>query len=208
MPPNDAPPAIAPSPEANASDVVNQNSASGLLRRAWRPYVRDIIYAANDGIVTTFAVIAGSQGASLPAVAVLALGFANLAADGLAMGMGNYLGVKSEAAAQARESGNSFQELSATRQAAKHGIVTWGSFVVAGFVPLLPYLIARDTAMSTFLIATALAAIQLFAIGGSHVLVTGRKWWVGGGEMLLVGSLAGGAAYLAGFLVERAISGG
>ena len=196
-----------PAPAATA-DEANNRSAGFLLRRAWRPYVRDIIYAANDGIVTTFAVIAGSQGASLPAVAVLALGFANLAADGLAMGMGNYLGVKSEAAASARDLGNHFQEMSATRNAAKHGAVTWASFVLSGFVPLIPYLVARDTEYSTFVVATILAAVQLFLIGASHVLMTGRKWWVGGGEMLLVGSLAGSAAYLAGFLVERAVSGG
>ena len=206
MPPDDSS-HTAPATQHNLKEAENTNSASFLLRRAWRPYVRDIIYAANDGIVTTFAVIAGSQGASLPAVAVLALGFANLAADGLAMGMGNYLGVKSEAAASARELGNHFQELSATRAAAKHGAVTWASFVIAGFVPLVPYLLARDTAYSTFMIATVLAAMQLFLIGASHVLMTGRKWWVGGTEMLFVGSLAGGAAYLAGFVVERAISG-
>lgn len=184
------------------------NGASQALRRAWRPYVRDVIYAANDGIVTTFAVIAGSQGAKLPAVAVLALGFANLAADGLAMGMGNYLGVKSEAAASAHDSGNTFHELRASRAAARHGGVTWASFVLAGFVPLVPYVIARDTSYSTFIVATVLAAIQLFLIGASHTLVTARRWWVGGSEMLLVGTLAGGAAYLAGFAVERAISGG
>jgi VIT1/CCC1 family predicted Fe2+/Mn2+ transporter len=176
------------------------------LRRAWRPYVRDLIYAANDGIVTTFAVIAGSQGAGLGAVAVLALGFANLAADGLAMGMGNYLGEKSEAAAKARDDGDAFQEVAASRAAAKHGGVTWGSFVLFGFVPLMPYLISRDTGGATFLWATLLAMGLLFTVGASHVVVTGRRWIVGGIEMLIVGTLAGSAAYAAGFLVERALA--
>lgn len=197
-----------PEKSAANSSAETGHGARSLLRRAWRPYVRDVIYASNDGIVTTFAVVAGSQGARLPAVAVLALGFANLAADGLAMGMGNYLGVKSEAAASARETGQSFDELRATRNAAKHGGVTWASFVLAGFIPLIPYLVAQNTAASTFIWATALAALQLFLIGASHTLVTARRWWVGGGEMLLVGSLAGAAAYAAGFLVERAIAAG
>ena len=65
-----------------------------------RHYLRDIVYAANDGLITTFAVVAGTRGADLGAFAVLALGFANLAADGLAMGAGNYLGIKSERAAE------------------------------------------------------------------------------------------------------------
>jgi hypothetical protein len=53
-----------------------------------RHYIRDIVYAANDGLVTTFAVVA-DRGASLAGMVVLVLGFANLAADGLSMGLGN-----------------------------------------------------------------------------------------------------------------------
>src|SRR3989344_4602597 len=59
-------------------------------------YIRDAVFVANDGIVTTFAVVAGVAGANLPLSTVLILGFANLLADGLAMGLGNYLGIKSE----------------------------------------------------------------------------------------------------------------
>lgn len=59
-------------------------------------YLRNMVYGANDGIVTTFAVVAGVAGASLAPKIVLILGFANLVADGLAMAVGNYLGTKSE----------------------------------------------------------------------------------------------------------------
>lgn len=59
-------------------------------------YIRDLVYGANDGIITTFAVVAGSLGASLSNQIVLILGFANLFADGFAMAIGNYLGTKSE----------------------------------------------------------------------------------------------------------------
>lgn len=195
----------------DATDDVAADSSSStagdLLRRAWRPYVRDVIYAANDGIITTFAVIAGSQGATLSGTVVLALGFANLAADGLAMGMGNYLGEKSEAAASAREQGLGFAELHATRAAAKHGAVTWASFVVAGFIPLIPYLVI-SAGTNSFALSAVIAAVLLFTIGAGHVFVTGRRWWVGGLEMLLVGGIAGTAAFLAGYLVERAVNGG
>ncbi len=59
-------------------------------------YIGDLIYGANDGIITTFAVIAGSFGASLAPMVIIILGFANLLADGISMGAGNYLGKKSE----------------------------------------------------------------------------------------------------------------
>ena len=59
-------------------------------------YLRDMVYGANDGIVTTFAVVAGVAGAALAPKVLLILGFANLIADGFAMAIGNYLGTKSE----------------------------------------------------------------------------------------------------------------
>jgi len=59
-------------------------------------YLRNMVYGANDGIVTTFAVVAGVAGAALEMKVVLILGFANLVADGMAMALGNYLGTKSE----------------------------------------------------------------------------------------------------------------
>ena len=60
-------------------------------------YIHDIVYGANDGIVTTFAVVSGVAGADLSPSVVVILGFANVLADGLSMGLGNYLSSKSRA---------------------------------------------------------------------------------------------------------------
>jgi VIT1/CCC1 family predicted Fe2+/Mn2+ transporter len=59
-------------------------------------YLKSMVYGGLDGIVTTFAVVAGVEGASLSAGVVLILGFANLVADGLSMAIGDYLSSKSE----------------------------------------------------------------------------------------------------------------
>ena len=50
----------------------------------------DFIYGSIDGAVTTFAIVAGIVGASLPAGIILILGFANLFADGFSMAAANY----------------------------------------------------------------------------------------------------------------------
>jgi VIT1/CCC1 family predicted Fe2+/Mn2+ transporter len=60
------------------------------------PFIQDIVYGGNDGIVTTFAVVAGTVGADLPHYIVIILGIANLIADGTSMGTGSYLAIKSE----------------------------------------------------------------------------------------------------------------
>ncbi len=59
-------------------------------------YLRDWIYGGIDGVVTTFAIVAGVVGADLPSRVVLVLGLANLVADGFAMAAGNYSGTQSE----------------------------------------------------------------------------------------------------------------
>lgn len=59
-------------------------------------YLKSIVYGGLDGIITTFAVVAGVAGASLSAGVVLILGFANLIADGISMAVGDYLSTKSE----------------------------------------------------------------------------------------------------------------
>ena len=59
-------------------------------------YIKDIVYGANDGIITTFAVVSGVAGAALSIKTVLILGFANLIADGISMGASNYLGSRSK----------------------------------------------------------------------------------------------------------------
>jgi len=59
-------------------------------------YLRDWVYGAIDGAVTTFAIVAGVVGAELSAGVVLALGAANLFADGFSMAAANFSGTRSE----------------------------------------------------------------------------------------------------------------
>jgi VIT1/CCC1 family predicted Fe2+/Mn2+ transporter len=67
-----------------------------LARGPTRSRLRDFVYGAIDGIVTTFAVVAGVAGAGLEVRVVLILGAANLAADGFSMAASNFLGAKSD----------------------------------------------------------------------------------------------------------------
>lgn len=58
-------------------------------------YLKSRVYGGLDGVVTTFAVVAGVIGAGLSSVIILILGFANLIADGISMAIGDYLSMKS-----------------------------------------------------------------------------------------------------------------
>lgn len=59
-------------------------------------YLRDFVYGAIDGAVTTFAVVSGVAGAGLSSGVVIILGAANLVGDGFSMAASNYLGTRAE----------------------------------------------------------------------------------------------------------------
>lgn len=59
-------------------------------------YLRDFIYGAIDGAVTTFAVVSGVAGASLSSGIVVILGLANLIGDGFSMAVSNFLGTRAD----------------------------------------------------------------------------------------------------------------
>lgn len=167
-------------------------------RAAFRLYLPDLVYGANDGLITTFAIVAGVVGAGLPIQVVLILGFASLFADGFSMAASNYLSRRSEPHAPSR----------ADRiTAARHGMATLASFLALGAVPLFSYLApVGDTAR--FVIASALTFVVLFAVGALRSLVAdGMHWPRGGLEMLLIGALAAGVAYGIGCLVAWAVDG-
>ena len=68
----------------------------------------DFVLGGVDGVVTTFAVVAGSAGGGLSVTTVIILGLANLVADGFSMGVSNYLSTRSrkQEVAQARADEN------------------------------------------------------------------------------------------------------
>ncbi len=59
-------------------------------------YLRDFVYGGIDGTVTTFAIVAGVQGAGFSNLVIIALGIANVLADGFSMAAGNFSAVQSE----------------------------------------------------------------------------------------------------------------
>jgi vacuolar iron transporter family protein len=157
-----------------------------------RHYLGDLVYGANDGIITTFAVVAGVAGAALSPRVVIILGVANLIADGFSMAASNYLSIRSRSAAERAESLPVSEPF-----AARHGAATFVAFVVAGAVPLVAYVLPVAE-VSRFHVTTVLALATLFAVGALRTAVTRGRWVVNGLEMLAVGAAAGAMAYLVG----------
>ena len=170
------------------------------VRETFRHYIRDLVYGANDGIITTFAVVAGVTGGALSNQAILIVGFANIVADGLSMGVGNYLGIRSEEGARAAE-----DLPEAEAEPARHGLATFVAFVIAGMIPLAAYMVP-DFGFDRFLTASGLSLATLFVIGALRSAVTREGWLASGLEMLGLGVVVAAAAYAAGALIAWVVS--
>lgn len=160
-------------------------------------YIGDLVLGANDGIITSFAVISGAAGAGLSAFVVIVLGLANLVADGISMGLSNYLSLESTKEAE-EKAGMSETRLN---NPSRHGLATALAFSSAGILPLIPYFFDIPPG-AQFTAAIAATAISLFFVGASRTIVTGVNWFRSGMEMFLVGGVAAAAAYGVGAAVK------
>ena len=166
-----------------------------------RHYVRELIYGANDGIITTFAVVAGVAGGRLSLRVVLILGAANLFADGISMAAGNYLSIRSH------ESVLAAQDLPEEEASPlRHAAASFLAFIVAGAIPLAPY-VAPGFPFDRFASSIVLTLSAMFAIGGSRALIARARWWAAGLEMLALGAIVAGLAYGSGKLVAALVDG-
>lgn len=158
--------------------------------------IRDSIYAASDGVVTTFVVVAGAAGASLSSKVVVTLGLVSLLADGVSMASGNYLGTKSEEDYRKAEGDKDDHNITPK----KHGFITFFSFVLVGLLPLLPYIANIE---AKFYLSLLLVGLALFGMGSLRGRMTKKNPAASGLEMLLVGGFAAIVAYGVGFLAEK-----
>lgn len=219
-------------------------------------YLGDVVYGANDGIITTFAVVSGAVGAGLSPLVIIILGLANLVGDGISMGLSNVLSLRSRRSFEKRERereeyevehfpeeerrevqdvvgrwgikgehANMFvsdivsdkkrwidfmmrEELGILEDPTDkpwiHGVMTFIAFVVVGMLPIVPYVfgVAAHLQFEVSIIATA---CSLFIVGSLRSLVTSQSWLRAGIEMLLVGSLAAGAAFAIGAFVKSLV---
>ncbi|HEY4504572.1 MAG TPA: VIT1/CCC1 transporter family protein [Candidatus Paceibacterota bacterium] len=162
-------------------------------------YIKDIVYGANDGIVTTFAVVAGVAGAALSHDVILVVGLANILADGFSMATSDYLGTKSECEAGA---GNVFE--CDRGHLLRSALYTFMSFVLGGVIPLMPFLIPSMS--SNPIVASAIATgVGLFVVGAARSHYTKRSFVSSGLEVFVIGGISATLAYLVGLLIKSLV---
>ncbi len=222
-------------------------------------YLRDFIYGAIDGAVTTFAIVSGVAGAGLSSGIVIILGLANLLADGFSMAVSNFLGTRAEnelrTKLRAEEeqhirlypegereevrqifaakgfSGEQLEQVVAVitadrdrwvdtmlqdehgmslsgASAVKAGSATFLAFILAGSLPLLPFLLNWGSAgliAQPFLASAVLTLIAFFVIGVAKATQVSQSWYRGGLETLLIGGVAAALAFGVGLALKGTV---
>lgn len=224
-------------------------------------YFKEVIYGGIDGIVTTFAVVSGFSGAAfsnnettqLSFIIVLLFGLANLFADAISMGLGNFLSVRSEkdqyyilrqkeklllehnpeaeheetvTLMKAKGFSESDAIMLATIYSKNHdywldfmmaneyhmsdprgdnpvltGLTTFGSFLLFGSIPILPFFFLGDsTPTQVFQISTLGTLFALVLLGLMKWKIVGTSLGRSLGEVVLVGVAASIIAFVVGTL--------
>ncbi len=223
------------------------------------PFIQDIVYGGNDGIITTFAIVAGTVGAAMPTYVIVILGLANLVGDGLSMASGAYLSLKAERdqyrriraeeeaeiddhpeaeRAEVREAfakqgveGRDLSTLTAiltsrralwveTMMREEHGLLeqstsrpllhataTFFSFLLFGAIPLVPYVFGPGGAHQ-FRVAVVSVFAALLLLGITRSIITRAPLVWGTVQILLIGFLSSGVAYLIGAFLRGLTGGG
>jgi VIT1/CCC1 family predicted Fe2+/Mn2+ transporter len=113
--------------------------------------------------------------------------------------VGNYLSIRSNESALLAQ-GLPEEEA----QPVRHAVATFLAFVVAGAVPLVPYVLPAIV-QNPFPLSIVLTFVVLFGIGALRATVTADRAWLGGLETLGLGLIVAVVAYGAGAAVASVI---
>lgn len=164
-------------------------------------YLAEFVYGATDGTVTTFAIVTGAVGASLSPAIVIVLGFANLFADGFSMAVSNYLSQRSTVELSEAKGG----EMETRAESRARAYITFISFVIVGFVPLLSFVFAYFVPAFKefqFTASIALTAVAFIFIGGMRGVVTKKTPFKTAAVTLFVGGIAAAISYGIGYFLQ------
>ncbi len=156
--------------------------------------IRPIIFGIEDSLVSTLGVVVGIAASGAGRRDVLVAGIILVVVEAISMGSGEYISSKSEE--QVRTGANDHLPI-------QNGLVMWVSYMVAGIVPLSPFILFPTS--FAIPIAITLCALVIFSVGAWKARISLRKTSPlrSGLEMLFVSVGAGLIGYLLGVIAAQ-----
>jgi VIT1/CCC1 family predicted Fe2+/Mn2+ transporter len=154
-----------------------------------RRYLPELTLGSIDGLVTTFAVISGSEGGHLGVVTIIILSLANVFADGFSMSVSVYFSIKNDK----RDNG---------KLCMSSASATFLGFITTGMLPVMPYLLFGS---GVFIYSMIISAILFLLIGAMKGILDHHGFIRQSLFTLLFGGISCCIAYFLGFLIDKII---
>jgi VIT1/CCC1 family predicted Fe2+/Mn2+ transporter len=156
-------------------------------------YVRNFIFGVEDSLVSTVGLLSGIAAADASRGTIVLTGVVLIFVEAFSMGVGSYL---------SENSTTNFEDLTTNRRTPIiGGVIMLFSYLVAGLVPLLPYIIIHQQSAFWWSIGCSLAGLLVLGI------ISGRMFGARGASkglrMFLLGGLAIAIGVAAGKIVAN-----
>jgi vacuolar iron transporter family protein len=120
------------------------------------------------------------------------------------MGVSDYLSSKSQKELHRMHIDSRRYKVKA-HEAIKNGFATFTSFLIIGFIPLLPFVLALFIPIVNlykFQLSIVFTALALLIVGGVKGLIVQKSTFRSALETLLIGGIAAALAFFVGFLLR------
>ena len=160
--------------------------------------LKSIIYGGIDGIITMFNIAAGITGAKLKTKYIFILGLAVLISDGMSMAIGDYLSLEADIKQKEKHQKNN---LIRHIKPINNATITFLSFVLFGFIPIIVYSLINGSQKSKFIKLFISIILSLFILGIIQSYYTKEKWYMSAAKL----SSFGVATSLVSYNISRII---
>ena len=179
-------------------------------------YIRNIVFGVEDSLVSTVGLLSGIDIGHVPNSTILFTGIVFIAVEAFSMAVGSFLSEESVQEYEEKDNGrgegsapassiDNVRTLSITAKRhmvpAVGAVIMFGSFVIAGFVPLVPYLFTSGSFPLT--VSIIISLIALGVLGYASARVTKVSPWKRTFRMIVLG----GSAIIIGALVSYFVRG-
>ena len=164
-------------------------------RRGRMSKLRASVLGGVDGVITSFAVVAGGSAGGMSLRAIGIIGASSVVADGLSMGVSEFLSSTSERAVEENEA-SVIKRPSAVKRGRPWvlGTLCFLSFVISGVIPLATFLLSGGSVLACAMFSMS----ELMVLGALRTLFSKEALLRGLLQTLSLGSAAGAVAYAVG----------
>lgn len=144
-------------------------------------YYRNFVFGVEDSLVSTVGLLSGISIAGVNNQTIITTGLVLIFVEAISMGAGSFL---SESSVEIYEN----QKDGLTDRSYIDALIMFVSYIIFGFIPLLPYMIFPQT--DAFWISIGLSIFILSLFGAIGARVSGTSMWKSVARMVIVGGVA------------------